>query len=371
MVLEDKKTEYAAIAVLFLMTVASIGYTAHLNQQVNQLKQELQESRNVVQLNSTGRPLTEIYNQVENSVVSVTTEGAESAQGSGFVYSKKGYIVTNQHVIEGAEAVEVTFTGGETVPAKIVGTDKYSDLAVLKVNKTGLKPLQLANYSDIQVGQKAVAVGNPFGLRSTMTSGIISQKGRMLRTEGGFSIPNVLQTDAAINPGNSGGPLLNMKGEVVGVNTAIETNTGTFTGVGFAVPVTAVQRVVPDIIKKGDYKHPWMGVSGFSVNSEIARKMNLSRSSGFLVVNVVTGSPADKAGIIAGTEEGTVSGRSMMLGGDVIIAINDRKIRDISDIIQYLERNTEVGEKINVTVIRDGERKKIPLKLGARPNDAS
>jgi S1-C subfamily serine protease len=199
-----------------------------------------------------------------------------------------------------------------------------------------------------------------------MTSGIISQKGRTLPVQGGFSIPNVLQTDAAINPGNSGGPLLNSRGQVVGVNTAIETNTGTFSGVGFAIPVSAVKRVVPEIIDNGNVEHPWIGVSGLNVDSEIAEEMELENATGFLVLSVVEDSPADEAGIRAGNRTVSIKGSQINLDGDVIVAINDERMAGINDILRYLSTETEVGETVNVTVIRDGERVEVPLVLAAR-----
>ncbi|MFB6115296.1 MAG: S1C family serine protease [Candidatus Nanohalobium sp.] len=321
----------------------------------------------LIYVNSTYEALTELYDMVDESAVSVTAYGPSSSEGSGFVYSKKGYIVTNQHVVEGATSVEVTFTDGTTKNAKIVGTDPYTDLAVLKVNKKGLQHLELANSSKVEVGQLAVAIGNPFGLKSTMTKGIISQKGRVIPVEGGFSIPNVLQTDAAINPGNSGGPLLNRHGEVIGVNTAIETQTGTFTGVGFAIPSNTVSRVVPELIRTGDYDHPYIGVRGLNVGPEIAKEMNLQNKTGFLITQVPNGTAAAEAGLRGGQYTATIQGQPIRLGGDVIVGINGTKIRNLQDVLTYLAREAEVGDTIEVTVIRDGERKKFNLKLEARP----
>lgn len=337
-----------------------------LEQQINNISNKEPNTR-LIYVNSTNEALTELYKSVENSAVSVTTYGPSSSQGSGFIYSKKGYIVTNQHVIEGATSVEVTFTDGTTKTANIVGTDPYTDLAVLKVNKEGLGPLELANSSEVEVGQMAIAIGNPFGLRSTMTEGIISQKGRVLPVEGGFSIPNVLQTDAAINPGNSGGPLLNRQGEVVGVNTAIETQTGTFSGVGFAIPANTVQRVVPGLISNGDYNHPYLGVRGLNVDTEIAEEMGLDRASGFLISQVPNGTAADEAGLRGGQYQAVVKGQRINLGGDVIVAINDTEVRSLQDVLVYLAKEAEVGDTVEVTVIRDGERKTFNLKLEARP----
>lgn len=337
-----------------------------LEQQINDISNEKPNTR-LIYVNSTNEALTELYDNVDDSAVSVTTYGPSNSQGSGFIYSKKGYIVTNQHVIEGATNVEVTFTDGTTKNAEIVGTDPYTDLAVLKVDKEGLNTLELANSSDVNVGQMAVAIGNPFGLRSTMTEGIISQKGRVLPVQGGFSIPNVLQTDAAINPGNSGGPLLNRQGEVVGVNTAIETQTGTFSGVGFAIPANTVQRVVPELISEGDYNHPYLGVRGLNVDSEIAEEMGLENARGFLISQVPNGTAADKAGLRGGQYQATIREQRINLGGDVIVAINNTKVRSLQDVLIYLAKDAEVGDTVEVNVIRDGERRKFDLKLEARP----
>lgn len=307
-----------------------------------------------------------LFNQVDQSVVSVRAYGDENSQGSGFIYNSSGQIVTNEHVVEGSSRVEVTFLDGSTRNARIVGTDPYTDLAVLKVNKRGLRSLQLADSSKVEVGQPAVAIGNPFGLQSSMTAGIISQKGRSLRTQGGFSTPNVLQTDASINPGNSGGPLLNTRGEVVGVNTAIETRTGTFSGIGFAIPSSTVERVSNSLIEDGEYSHAWIGITGVDVSPGIAEEMELENTTGFLVLEVVEDSPADKSGLRAGDQESVINGREILLGGDVIVEIDDEKIRGINDLLLYLSRETSPGDTVEMTVVRDGEEIDISVELGAR-----
>jgi S1-C subfamily serine protease len=362
-----------AVSAVFLVVGAVAGGAVtfdYMNSELDRLNDrvdDLERSANIVQLNYTDNSgLSELFNSVDQSAVYIRAYGAEGSQGSGFVYSGDGYIVTNAHVVEGAERVEVGFIDGSTRRATIVGTDPYTDLAVLKVNKRGLEPLELGDSSEVQVGQRAVAIGNPFGLRSSMTSGIISQKGRSLRTQGGFSTPNVLQTDAAINPGNSGGPLLNVQGEVIGVNTAIESSTGTFSGVGFAIPSNTVKNVVPSLIDDQNHQHPWLGVSGVDVNPEIADRMELENTTGFLVVDVVEDSPAYQAGIQAGNETENINGNPINLGGDVIIGINGDNVRGINDILLYLSRETEVGQEVNVTVIRNEEKMSIPVTLGAR-----
>jgi len=344
----------------------SFSYT---DQRIDALEQQIQnmdDRSNVVYFNSAQDSISQLFQDSDQSVVSIAAFGSENAQGSGFVYGKNGYIVTNQHVVEDATRVEVSFIDGATRNARIVGKDPYTDLAVLKVDKKGLEPLELGNSSNVNVGQKAVAIGNPFGLRGSMTSGIISQKGRTLRTQGGFSTPNVLQTDAAINPGNSGGPLMNIQGEVIGVNTAIESNTGVFSGIGFAIPSNTVERVVPNLIEEGNYSHPWIGVSGIDVNQDIAEEMNLENSTGFLIMEVVSGGPADKAGLQAGDRNATIDGGNIAVGGDVVVGINGEKIRGISDVLLFLAREAEVGETVDITVIRDGEKMEVPLTLQSR-----
>jgi S1-C subfamily serine protease len=276
-------------------------------------------------------------------------------------------------VIEDADKVQVSFTDGSTKNADVVGADPYSDLALLKVNKDGLKPLELANSSAVSPGQKAVAMGNPFGLRGSMTVGYVSQVGRSLPVQQagfeGFRIRNVIQTDAAINPGNSGGPLLNVQGEVVGVNTAIESRTGTFSGIGFAVPSNTVKRVVPEMIQEGEAEHPWIGVRGLTVNNQIAEEMNLSSSKGFLVMNVTEGGPADLAGLQPGNMTVEIDGADYTLGGDVIVGINGEEMRDIDDILSFLAADVEVSEEVSIQVIRDGERVEVPLTLQDRPDN--
>ena len=332
--------------------------------------------------------LVNLYERVNPSVVNIVvtlnsgedTTGQQDlfpaqGQGSGFVYDTQGHIVTNNHVIEQADKVEVTFYDSTTIKAKIVGTDPDSDLAVIKVDvgAASLRPVVWADSSKLLVGQRAVAIGNPFGLAGTLTTGIVSALGRSLPTQNRFRIPEIIQTDAAINPGNSGGPLLNSEGEVIGVNTAIVprfTDLGerSFLGVGFAIPANLAKRVVPSLIEKGKYEHPWLGVSGNSVFPEIATAMNLPDTKGALVGEVISGSPADKAGLRGSTKNMKLEdGQEIKIGGDVIIALEDESIRTFDDMIAFLSRRGEVGQTITVTIIRDGKEQKVKLTLEARP----
>jgi S1-C subfamily serine protease len=293
------------------------------------------------------------------------------------VVDTKGYIVTNNHVIAEADQIDVTFHDGSTVEAIFIGADSDSDIAVIKVEvqPESLQPIVWGDSDTVQVGQRAVAIGNPFGLAGSLTSGIISALGRSLPTENGtFRIPEIIQTDAAINPGNSGGPLLNSDGEVIGVNTAIVprrdnlSGERSFLGVGFAVPSNLVKRVVPSLIENGKYEHPWIGFSGNSVTPEIAEAMDLPQIAGALVVQVISGSPADDAGLRGGTREIVFdNGVDTTIGGDVIIAIEDEEIRVFDDLISFLSRRGVVDQAITLTIIRNGEEQTIELILGPRP----
>lgn len=373
--LERKIDVFGALAILLFGSV--LGGVTTYTQMDNRLDSlendfsDLRERQQVVYINGTGddRALVSLYQEVEGSTVSIDAAGNEASQGSGFVYSSDGHIITNNHVIEDANRIDVIFSDGSRKRAEVVGTDVYNDIAVLKVDKEDLKPLEMANSSEIMRGQTAIAVGNPFGLSGTMTAGIVSAKNRNIRTEGGFSIPDVVQTDAAINPGNSGGPLMNIDGEVIGVNTAIQSNTGSFNGVGFAVSSNTVQRVADNIIEEGDYDHSWVGVSGIDVNSDIVDAMNLSVSRGFLVMNVVKDGPADQAGLRAGDRNATINDVRYRLGGDVITGINETEISGIDQIHTYLAQETQPGDRVVITVIRDGKEEEIPLTLGSRPQD--
>ena len=355
------------VSILGLGLVASSAALVMVTQDLDNLQSQvdkLEGQERVIYVNNTDRGFESIYNKVGDSVVYI--QNGES-QGSGFIYNETGYIVTNEHVVGDNEELQVTFTDGETKNAEVVGKDVYTDLAVLEVDKEGLRALEFADSENVSVGQTAIAIGNPFGLESSMTQGIISQKGRSITIEGGFSIRNVLQTDASINPGNSGGPLMNREGEVVGVNTAIETNTGTFSGVGFAIPSNTVERVVPNLIRQGEYEHPWIGVRGQDVRPEIAEEMDLNQSSGFLVLEVVEDSPAAEAGLQPSTEEVEIEGNPALVGGDVIVGIDGREVRGIEDILEHLALRTDVGDTITLEVIRDGQREEVELTLGPRP----
>ena len=315
--------------------------------------------------------LIDIFEKSEESVVQVNVlRGAsEGGMGSGFVYSDEGYIITNHHVVKDAQRVTVTFLDGESYIGEVVGRDQDLDIAVIQVNpsNTYLQPIKIGDSSKLKVGEKIAAIGNPFGLSGSMTSGIISQIGRLLPQESGYSIPDVIQTDAAINPGNSGGPLINMKGEVVGINTAIQSATGEFSGIGFAVPSNTVKKVVPVLIENGEFRHPWMGISGTDVDPELAEVRGLKSSKGFLVVSVIEGSPAELAGLIGVTETKEIDGREFALDGDIILSIDGKTVRKISDILIHLQREKSIGDELILSVNRNGEIIELTMILEERP----
>ena len=315
--------------------------------------------------------LIDIFEKSEESVVQVNVLRGESdgGMGSGFVYSDDGYIITNQHVVRDAQKVTVTFLDGEAYIGDVVGRDRDLDIAVVKVDpsNTYIQPIKIGDSSKLKVGEKIAAIGNPFGLSGSMTSGIVSQIGRLLPQESGYSIPDVIQTDAAINPGNSGGPLINMKGEVVGINTAIQSATGEFSGIGFAVPSNTVKKVVPILIEKGEFSHPWMGISGTDVDPELAEVRGLNSSKGFLVVSVIEGSPAEQAGLLGVTETKEVNGREFAMDGDIITSIDGKTVRKISDILVHLQREKSIGDEMILSVNRGGEVLELTMILEERP----
>lgn len=318
--------------------------------------------------------LVEIFEKSESGVVRVNVQRDDSTGsngvGSGFVFDKKGHIITNAHVINDAKKVIVTFLDGRSYNADVIGFDEFTDIGVIKVNAdlTLLHPLTLGDSSNLKVGEQIAAIGNPFGLSGSMTSGIVSQLGRLLPSGHGYSIPDVIQTDAAINPGNSGGPLLNMRGEIVGINTAIQSTTGEFTGVGFAVPSKTIAKIVPSLITNGEYNHPWIGISGRDIDPDLAKVLNLNDAVGFLVITVVPDSPAEKAGIHGSDETVTIDGINYPKGGDIILAVDGIEVRKIDDILIYLQRAKSVGDEMNLEVLRDGRTTNITITLQERPN---
>ncbi len=300
------------------------------------------------------------------------------AAGSGFVLDDQGHIVTNNHVIENATLIEVSFTSGVTVEAKVVGTDADADLAVIKVDRLpeGVRALPLGDSKRVQVGQRAIAIGNPFSLQTTLTVGVVSARGRTVENRrasngGVYSIADVIQTDAAINPGNSGGPLFNSRGEVIGVNTAIRSEGGSFEGIGFAVPSNTVRKVSRALIEKGRYEHPYLGIRfGNPITETVAKQLKLPVSQGVFVGEVVPNGPAGRAGLRA-TETGsvTINGYRYYPQSDIILKIDDKRISSSEAVIDYLATDTEVGQTVTLTILRDGKEQQLKVTLGARPRD--
>src|SRR5215217_6933219 len=326
--------------------------------------------------------LNSIFKQVENSVVQITrkvppssilpspeSENA-SALGSGFVYDNKGRIITNNHVVGDAKIVDITLVDGNRYTANVIGTDIFSDIAVIEIvenltqlSSPPLKPLIIGNSSELEVGEQAIAIGNPFGLAGTMTTGIISQTGRLLPdTQTGFSIPNAIQTDALINPGNSGGPLLNMNGQGIGMNTA-----GLFgSGIGLAIPSNAITRIVPALIEKGNYTHPWLGLTAATLTSDLAETVEGLETNfkGVLVDSIVKNGPADKVGV-----NGSITDQyGKKHGGDIITAIDGRIVNQNEDLISYIAENKKVGDKITLTIYRNGQFLDLEMTLQERPS---
>ena len=363
---------YKSTIVLMLVFLASGTFFGVAN------AQELNETSN--NNNNNDLSLNDLFELVENSIVQVTKtmppanpfgpdKENQTSLGSGFIYNNKGYIVTNNHVVENAKVVDVTLINGDRYTANVTGTDAFSDLAVIKINENTTtttttpipKPLVVGNSSELRVGDQVVAIGNPFGLEGSMTTGIVSQIGRLLSIdERGFSIPNAIQTDALINPGNSGGPLLNMKGEVIGVNTA-----GIFPGgIGLAVPSNTVLRIIPVLMEEKNYTHPWLGVTGNTLTADIAKREKLDRTQkGVIIDTIVRGSPAD----LAGLNGSNINEYGEKRGGDIITALDGKPIIKMEDLISYLELNKAVNDNATLSVYRDGEIIDKQITLKSRP----
>jgi S1-C subfamily serine protease len=326
--------------------------------------------------------LPQLYEQVKNSVVVVQGVIVQydffgrayysEVQGSGFVSNLTGQfvIVTNYHVVDGATNISVTFIDGDTYSANVVGSDAYADLAVLSTNAPQYEyvPLKITSSSTLKVGDPVLAVGNPYGLAGTTTSGIVSALGRTITesTAGGYAIADCIQTTTPINAGNSGGPLLNYLGEVVGITTAIVSNSQ---GLGFAIPSSSILREIAPLIANGSYTgHSWLGASGTDMTLGIAQAMNTSVTYGWLIAQVTSQGPADKAGLRAGTTQVQVAGTSVTIGGDIIIALNGARIRNTDDLSTYLEEYTLPGQTISVEIVRNNANQTLPVTLGTRPS---
>jgi S1-C subfamily serine protease len=391
----------ATLLVASLFTAGFLGYMIGYraaSEEINELKNQIQELRqcfinlqnsiNAIALNvslqppliSESIPLPQIYERVKNSVVLVrglirysSPFGFyyETVQGSGFVYNFTGQmvIITNYHVVYGATNITVTFANGNSYVAHILGYDPYVDLAVLSAEapENEFYPLEIVSSSTLKVGDLVITVGNPYGLAGSMSIGVISALGRTITESitGGYPIANVIQTTAPLNPGNSGGPLLNSRGQVIGVTTAIVSGSQ---GVSFAIPSNTILREIEALVKEGSYnKHPWLGASGIDMTYEIAKAMGTNVTYGWLITQVVRDGPADRAGLRGGTKIAYIAGQRVIIGGDIIIAINNRRITGIDDLSSYLEEYTMPGQIINVTIVRENRVISIKVELGSRP----
>jgi len=374
---------------MFILSFIYVSYLVILgSNQINQYQIFGQSTGQTQVPSGSELTLPNLFASASKSVVQVTIidpqSGSQQGIGSGFVYDSAGHIVTNNHVVAfnlGNNEYIVTFLNGNAYEASLVGNDPFSDLAVLKIlnpKPTDVHPLTLSTTLPL-VGDTAVAIGNPFGLSGSLTVGVISAVGRLLPTSGGedsqfmgsaassFDIPDVIQTDAAINPGNSGGPLLNMKNEVIGINSAIYSNTGSNAGIGFAIPSSTIKKVVQSIITTGEYQHPYLGVTGVDVTPQLAKIFGLIDAKGFLVTDITPGSPASRAGFHTGGVTYDQQGQITNSYGDIIVKIDGNEVRKIDDILTYLEREKKANDSVTLTVIRDNQLTDISIVLGARP----
>jgi S1-C subfamily serine protease len=327
---------------------------------------------------STTSSVNSVYRQARDSVVEITVTGAaeqtpfgdgqqQRGQGSGFVYDDQGHVITNQHVVDGSESLTVTMRDGSRYGATVVGTDPSTDLAVIKVDAPAskLKPLELGDSKALRVGDTVVAIGSPFGLEGTVTAGIISALGRQIESTNGFAIDDSIQTDAAINHGNSGGPLLNLRGEVIGVNAQIRSESGGNDGVGFAIPSSTVKEIGSRLSSGGKVEHAYLGVASQTIDSAAADALDLPR--GAMVTEVRVGTPAAKAGLKAATGKRTVQGEDYPTGGDVISAVDGENVEG-ADALRRVIDSHRPGDTVLLTVVRNGDSRTVEVKLGERPS---
>jgi len=395
-----QKPKATRISTIFIVTIVIVslfaggvlgyllGYST-ISGRINDLQNQisnLQSTQNITYQNITyvlgeNASLSQLYEHVRESVVVIRGIIVQydifghpyytQVQGSGLVYNFTGQmiIITNYHVIYNTINITVTFINGNGYAAAALGSDPYADLAVISTDapQSEYKPLEIVSSSTLKVGDPVIAVGNPYGLAGSMTTGIVSALGRTITEEmtGGYPIADVIQTSAPINPGNSGGPLLNYLGQVVGITTAIVSDSQ---GLGFAIPSNTILREIESLVTKGSYnQHPWLGATGIDMTYEIAKAMNTDIAYGWLIVQVVSGGPADEAGLRSGTEQVLIMGEWITIGGDIIIAINETRITNIDNLSTYLEEYTLSGQTINVTIVRNNQTITLPVELGTRP----
>jgi S1-C subfamily serine protease len=413
-VISSNSSNNIYIHISLLTAIFATVLCIHTNSDVQADAQvESESDTKGLEANNSTLALTDLFSNTENSVVQITsttntTDPFGTSLGSGFIYDTNGHIITNYHVLAQAattslsheSGIIVAFQDGSAYNAKLVASDPFSDISVLQVDnisESKLLPLPFGNSSQLKIGEQVVAIGNPFGLSGTMTWGIVSGLGRLIpssasqpspnellptppafppdlqptpaQTRSSFFIPDIIQTDAAVNPGNSGGPLLNLQGKVVGMNTAIFSNTGAYSGIGFAVPSNLIKKIVPSLIATESYEHPWLGVFGADITPDIAKALglDLNQAKGFLVMKVDETSPAYNAGVRGGERPIVINGRLLELGGDMILKVDNQTVRKLDDILTYLEREKKVSDSVRLTVLRDGKLQEIDVTLAARP----
>jgi 2-alkenal reductase len=394
MSLNPKTTKLSAVLIIVAVCIGTVSGSlisyAIVSRQINDLESQVSSLR--VQLASQNRvqsitymaaenvSLTKLYGHARNSVVTIRGVVEQSGffgsyytevEGSGFVYNFSGkmVILTNHHVVYNAANISVTFADGDGYGATVLGADPYEDLAVLSVAapESEYKPLEILSSQTLKVGDSVIAIGNPYGLSGSMTVGIVSALGRTIteETTGGYSIANIIQITAPINPGNSGGPLLNYEGQVVGITAAIVVNSQ---GIGFAIPSSTILREIKSLIINGSYnQHPWLGASGVDMTYEIAEAMDSKVTYGWLITKVANGGPADQAGLRGGTRQTQIEGRTLAIGGDIVVAIDGTRVISIDDASTYLEEQTLPGQTITITIVRDNQLLTLTVKLGTRP----
>ena len=328
---------------------------------------------------STTEAAIRVYRDVRPSVVTVISsvvqpgfrsEPTPRGTGSGFMVDDQGHIMTNNHVVQEADKLEVTLPNGVTIPADLVGRDPRFDLAVVRaqIPRDQLRVVTLADSDQIQIGEQAIAIGNPYGLEGTVTSGIVSARRPVVsEPEGEGVLVNAIQTDTSINPGNSGGPLMNARGEVIGINTMGLQPSGGQAGLNFAIPINNAKRVLPDLISRGSYPHPFVGISSAEITETLAQSLNLPVRQGLLVQSVEPNSGAGRAGLRGGSGSQSARSRQVAVGGDIIVAIDGQPVRRPEDFVAYLEANKRAGETVTLTIVRDGQRRDVQVTLGERP----
>ena len=373
------RTYITILAALFAVAFSACGN----GEQETEAQKAAGKQQTEVTIENIQNQVEMVFTDSHQSVVNITSTVMnatifdqavpQQGVGSGFVWDDQGHIVTNYHVVQDARAVTVSFGQGEMLEAELVGHDLFTDLAVLKVETDDLPdPLSLGDSDGVSVGEFVVAIGNPFNFEQTLTFGVVSAIGRVIRSAGGRFISEAIQTDTPINPGNSGGPLIDMDSNVIGVNSAIISPSGASAGIGFAISANTVRQVVPTLIETGSFPHPWMGIQTVNIQKGLINVLeeegvNIPVDEGVLIVNVLSGSPADDAGLRGGTRQLRMGNFRIPMGGDIIVSIDGENISNYKELVVYLETETRIGDTIEVTFYRDQEEQTTDLTVGKRP----